>query len=50
VAAIYYEGKRHYLGRFVTPEEAAAVYDKKARELFGEFYAPLCLSPTFTGG
>jgi hypothetical protein len=27
-----------HIGVFSTPEEAAAAYDKKAKELFGEFY------------
>ena len=37
-AAIYHQRKKYNLGRFATLEEAAAAYDKKARELFGEFY------------
>lgn len=30
--------KQIYLGKFDTPEEASKVYEKKAKELFGEFY------------
>ncbi len=37
MAQIYMNGKKYYLGVFETPEEAAMVYDKKARELHGEF-------------
>lgn len=36
-ASIQYEGRRCYLGTYVTPQDAARVYDAKARELFGEF-------------
>lgn len=31
------QGKNHHLGFFGAPEEAARVYDEKAREFFGEF-------------
>lgn len=36
-ARITCEGKTHLLGRFITPEEAALVYDAKARVLHGPF-------------
>jgi hypothetical protein len=36
-ANIYFDGKRLITRGFNTPEEAARAYDKKARELFGEF-------------
>lgn len=35
-AAIVHQGKRLYLGRFDTEEEAAIERDKKARELHGK--------------
>lgn len=31
------EGKTHYLGSFRTPESAALAYDKRVKELYGEF-------------
>jgi hypothetical protein len=36
-AAIRLQGKRIYIGKFDTPEQAALAYDAKALELFGEF-------------
>lgn len=36
-AQICYQGKQYSLGMFATAEEAAKVYDGKARELFGEY-------------
>lgn len=36
-AAIYINGKNKHFGHFRTPEEAARVYDEKAKEYFGEF-------------
>lgn len=35
-AVIYHERKAHNLGFYDTAEEAAAAYNKKSRELFGE--------------
>ncbi len=37
IAAVYFENRRHYLGRFPTARDAALVYDAKAREVFGPF-------------
>lgn len=39
-AGIERQGKKLYLGRFRIEEDAAHAYDKKARELFGEFASP----------
>lgn len=36
-AKIKHNQKDFFIGSFNTPEEAARAYDKKARELFGEF-------------
>lgn len=38
VASIKCNGRKYYIGRFNTPEEAHEAYKKKARELFGAFY------------
>lgn len=37
MAQIKFEGKNHYLGLFEYEMNAAKAYDRKARELFGEF-------------
>lgn len=36
-SSITIKKKRHYLGQFFTPEEAARAYDEKAKEFHGEF-------------
>jgi hypothetical protein len=36
-ACVGHNGTKHYLGTFRTDEAAARAYDRKARELFGEF-------------
>jgi len=37
ISQIGYKGKLHYIGYFTSEIEAAKAYDKKAKELFGEF-------------
>ena len=37
VAQIRKAGKKQHIGMFGTPEEGARAYDKKAKELFGEY-------------
>jgi hypothetical protein len=37
-SSIKIEGRYKYLGRFNSPEEAAAAYNDSASKLFGEFY------------
>jgi len=39
VANIQFQGKGEYLGSFGSPEEASAAYEKRGRELHGEFFA-----------
>ena len=40
LSLIKIKGKRIYIGSFVSEVKAAKAYDKKARELFGEFAKP----------
>jgi hypothetical protein len=37
IAKIKQDGKRHYLGSFKSPEDAARAYDFHARQVFGEY-------------
>ncbi len=39
VAKIYTNGQEFHLGCYSTPEEAAMIYDLKAKEFFGEYAA-----------
>lgn len=36
-SSVFKEGRRHYLGYYKDEEEAAHAYDKKAKELHGDF-------------
>lgn len=37
ISSIQYDSKTHHIGRFDDEEECARAYDKKAKELYGEF-------------
>lgn len=39
-AGIALDGRRYYLGLFLSPVDAARAYDAQAREFFGEFARP----------
>lgn len=41
ISKLGFRGKSIHMGRFDTPEEAAKAFDKKAKELFGEFCGKL---------
>jgi hypothetical protein len=41
---ITFENQHKYLGRYDTPEEAAAVYEKNAKELFGEYHRKVAVN------
>lgn len=41
MAKIRIDGRCECLGTYETPEEASAVYEARAREVYGEFYRPI---------
>lgn len=43
IARIRHNNKSHHIGCYTTLELAVAAYNKKAKELFGEFFNPSCV-------